>query len=438
MKKVICLLLAVFLLISPMVFATGSEEMKTTEKGADETVTITWASWALAEESLKPTYMAMVNEFMRQNPNVKVETVAYPYSQYKDQIIISAAGGNAPDVVHVKEEWIPPLMDLDCLLPLNEYIDPEIRDDYFPSILDGATYDGNIMCAPWFNSPYALFYNKTLMAKAGITELPTTLSELFEDARKISALGADENGNKIYGYLQCNSKKETGVGYNFFPVMWGFGGEFVDENGNVVINSPENIEAFKAIKGIYCDKISPNGTDFKDARNLFAQGLIGFYYDIEMAKGAIALASAKGNEFEKEYSTMVIPSETGPDGYGYLVQHHNVVMKSAKNQEAAVKLATFLAGPEVLKILFDAGMGKMPARESVLSLDFFSHPESPLSQAFINALATARPLPTGNDKFILADEKIADTLTMLASPNTDVEKAVANLDEQVKELYGQN
>jgi ABC-type glycerol-3-phosphate transport system substrate-binding protein len=100
-------------------------------------------------------------------------------------------------------------------------------------------------------------------------------------------------------------------------------------------------------------------------------------------------------------------------------------------------LATFLAGPEVLKILFDAGMGKMPARQSVLSLDFFMHPESPLSQAFIDALSTARPLPTGNPNFILADEKIADTLTLLASPNTDVKKAVANLDKQVKDLYGQ-
>jgi hypothetical protein len=60
-----------------------------------------------------------------------------------------------------------------------------------------------------------------------------------------------------------------------------------------------------------------------------------------------------------------------------------------------------------------------------------------LSQAFINALNTARPLPTGNPNFILADEKIADALTLLASPNTDVKKTVANLDKQVKDLYGQ-
>jgi ABC-type glycerol-3-phosphate transport system substrate-binding protein len=437
MKKVILMLVAVLLIVTPMVFAGGVEEKKASEGGADEPITITWASWALAEESLKPTYLSMINEFMRQNPTIKVETVAYPYSQYKDQIIISAAGGNAPDVVHVKEEWIPPLIDLDCLLPLNEFIDPAVRDDYFPSVLGGVTYDGEIMCAPWFNSPYAMFYNKTLMDKAGITDLPKNLSELFAAARKISALGNDANGNKIYGYLQPNSKKETGVGYNFFPIMWGYGGEFVDDQGNVTINTPENVEAFSVIHDIFVDKISPNGTDFKDARNLFAQGLIGFYYDIEMAKGAIALASAKGNEFEKEYGTMVIPEVNGPDGYGYMVQHHNVVMKSAKHQEAAVKLATFFAGPEVLKILFDAGMGKMPARESVLSLDFFMHPESPLSQAFINALNTARPLPTGNPNFILADEKIADALTLLASPNTDVKKTVANLDKQVKDLYGQ-
>ena len=435
MKKVFSLIVIFSLLCTTLVLAGGSQE--TAETG-DTMEVVTWASWALAEESLKPIYMSMIEEFMRQNPDIKVETVAYPYAQYKDQIIISAAAGNAPDVVHIKEEWVPPLMGLDALLPLDDYMDPQARADFFPEILGGVTYNGSVMCMPWFNNPYALYYNKTLMEKAGVDSLPQDLNELFEAARKISALGADENGNKIYGYLQPNSKTEPGVGYNFFPVMWGFGGKFTNADGSINIYSPENIKAFKTAKALYDDDISPNGATFKDARNLFAQGVIGFYYDIEMAAAPINAASPKGDAFSEEYSTTVIPQENGPDGYGYLIQHHNVVFKSCEHKAAAVKLAEFLAGPEVLQILYDAGMGKMPARKSVLDMEIFTNPAKSLSKAFINAMPTARPLPTGAENFMLAEEAIADALTLLTITDDSVETVVKDLDVQIKELYGQD
>jgi multiple sugar transport system substrate-binding protein len=68
---------------------------------------LTWATWAIAEEALKPTYMAMITTFMKDHPDVKIKPVTYPYAQYLDQLIISAASGNAPDIAHIKSEWLP-------------------------------------------------------------------------------------------------------------------------------------------------------------------------------------------------------------------------------------------------------------------------------------------------------------------------------------------
>jgi ABC-type glycerol-3-phosphate transport system substrate-binding protein len=432
MKKILYFAIVLVLVCSPSLFAAGAQE----EPAGPEMTTITWASWALAEESLKPIYMSMVEEFMQQNPDINVETVAYPWAQYKDQIIISASAGNAPDVAHIKEEWVAPLKEMKALLPLGDLMGD--KADFFPELVKGVTYDNEILCVPWFTNPYAMYYNKTLMKKAGVTDLPTNWSELMAAAKKISALGKDDNGNKIYGYLQPNSKVSSGQGYNFFPVMWAYGGNFADSNGNITLNTPENVAAFKFAKQLYEDEISTNGTSFKEARNLFAQGVIGFYYDIEMAAAPINAASPKGEAFAKEYSTMVIPEMNGPNGFGYLTQHHNVVFNTCENKQAAVKFAEFLAGKEVLKILFDAGMGKMPARASVLEMDIFQNPAKPLSIAFINAMPTAKPLPTGNKNFILADEAITDALTLLTLSDDSVEQIVAELNERVKDLYGQN
>jgi len=235
-----------------------------TTAASNEKKTFSWATWALSEESLKPTYMAMAQTFMDANPNVTIETVAYPYAQYKDQLVISAAASNAPDIAHVKAEWVPALLKLGALQNLNDVLSPELKKDYFEAILKGVTVDGKIISAPWFTNPYALYYNKTLMEKAGIKELPKNWTELMAAARKISALGKDEKGNKIYGYALSNNKSAPGSGYNFFPHMWTFGGEFCDANGNITIYTPENVKAFEEAKSLYVDEISPNGSTFKD------------------------------------------------------------------------------------------------------------------------------------------------------------------------------
>lgn len=431
-KRVIISLLLLVVLLGTLV-GGGKSEVKQEEK-----TKITWASWALAEEALRPTYMAMAEAFMRENPDIEIETVAYPYAQYKDQLIISAAAGNAPDLAHIKEEWVAPLMELDALLTLDKHLSPQVLDDFFPEIIKGVTIDGNIVCAPWFNNAYAMFYNKTLMKQAGVTELPRTWGELLVAANKISALGSDSKGNKIYGYAQPNSKTEPGVGYNFFPVMWAYGGEFIDSNGKIAIDSPNNVEAFKFVKELYENQISPNGATFKDLRNLFAQGVIGFYYDIEMAQAPINQASPKGDAFAEEYGAMVIPSSDGPLGSGYLIQHHTAIFKSVKNVDAAVKFAEFLSDKEVLQILYDAGMGKTPTRISVLDLDIFSNPDNPVASVFVDALPTARPLPTDNKNFMMADDAIADALSKLTVSRDSVEKIVKDLDKRVNELYQQD
>jgi multiple sugar transport system substrate-binding protein len=434
MKKAVVCSIVVFLVAAASAFAAGGGETAAAAKGP---VTITWSSWALAEDALRPTYMSMVEAFMKENPDIKVNTTTWPWAQYKDQLIIAASAKNAPDVSHIKEEWTAALSELNSLLPLNNVMSEANRKDFFPEILKGVTFNGQILCVPWFNNPYALFYNKTLLAKAGVKDLPKNLDELMVAARKISALGKDEKGNRIYGYAQPNAKTDPGEGYNFFPVMWAFGGEFVNDKGQVVINTPQNIEAFKLARDIYVNQISPNGSNFKDLRNLFAQGVIGFFYDIEMASAPINKASPKGNDFANEYSAMVIPEKNGPNGHGYVTQHHNVVFSTSKQAAAAEKFAEFLSGEKVLQILYDAGMGKMPARASLLKMGIFSNPAKPLSKAFVGALPTARPLPTENKAFMLADEALADALTQCAANKDSIETIVKNLDARVKQLYGQ-
>lgn len=439
LRRILSLILSAIIVLS---FAACGSSSSTTQQQNSQTTTkaaeqknLTWATWAISEEALKPTYMSMITTFMDKNPDVKIEAVSYPYAQYKDQLIISATAGNAPDIAHIKSEWMPELKNLGALQDLTNVMSDELKADYFPAILAGATENGKINAAPWFNNPYALYYNKNLLKKAGISDLPKNWDELMEAAGKISALGKDENGNKIYGYAIPTSKNEPGAGYNFFPQMWAYGGDFSDKDGNIVINSPANVAAFKTAQDLLKNEISPNGSTFKDLRNLFAQGIIGFYYDLEMAGATFAEASPKGKDFANDYGVMVIPNKDGQNGHGYITEHYFAVFNTCKELDTVGKLIDHLTGPTVLQILYDAGMGKMPDRASVTEMEIFKNPSKETTKAFVAALPSARSLPTGNAYFMQADEALADALAMLTISKDPVEKIVADLDAKVKELY---
>lgn len=436
-KKTLIAALAMTAVLALTGCGAGGEKASESASGdSSENVTLTWATWALAEEALAPTYQAMVDTYMEEHPEVTIENVTYPYAQYLDQLIISASGGNAPDIAHIKQEWLPQLIEQWAIQDLSQIITVELKEDYYAGSIEGATVDGKLMASPWFTSPCALFYNKDLMAQAGIEEVPSTWSELMEAARAVSALGTDETGNKIYGYGLPNSNTEVGNGYNVFPHLWNHGGEYMNEDGTFDLMSEESLEAFAEVQSLYLDEITPNGSTLKDLRNLFAQGRLGFYYDLEMAGATFIEASPKGEVFAESFGAVPIPGQTDENGASYITQHYFVVFNTCDNLDAAASLLEHLSGETVLQILYDAGMGKMPARASVAEMDIYANPESEITKAFVNALPYARALPAGYIEFMDADKVLVDALSVLSVSDAPTEELIQGVQDELEELYG--
>ncbi len=405
------------------------------EPAAAEPVTIQWASWVFAEESQQPTYMAMVDSFVAENPDITVELSAQPYAQYLDQLLISAAGGNAPDVAHIKAEWLPQFIALGVVKDLSPYIAPEIIADYSESAISAVTVDGELAAIPWFNNTYAIYYNKALLQQAGVTELPTTWDELVAAAYQVSALGTDANGNKIYGLAIPNSEIEAGEGYNTFPALWAHGGDFLDADGKINLTDDAAIATFTEIQKLFVDGVSPNGGSFKDMRNLFGQGLIGFYWDIEATIGAAAESAPDQDAFYENLGVMVIPAADGPGGHGYLIDHILIAFKSTPEEKmpAVAGFIEHLSGDASIGQLYRDGKGKMSSRASVMA-DVYSDVESDITKVYVEAMKTAFALPTSGLHFMDADELLNNGLTRLAQ-GEDVVAVMTDIQEQIQTLY---
>lgn len=419
---------------------TGSNDAKKEDPAdsnsddANEAVTLKWASWVFAEESQLPTYKAMSDSYMSQNSNATVELDANPYAQYLDQLLIAVAAGNTPDVAHIKAEWLPQFLELGAIKSITGLVSDDVLSDYSQTAIDAVTVDGQMMAMPWFNNTYCLFYNKTLLENAGVTELPQSWEELLAAADKVSALGTDDNGNKIYGLAIPSGGTEAGEGYNIFPALWANGGNFLDANGKVNLTDTAAINTFTQLQNLLVDEVSPYGSSFKDLRNLFGQGVIGFYWDIEGCIATLLESAANPDTFLDEIGFMVIPGQGTPDGHGYLIDHLLVTFNAvdeAKSDEV-MKFMEYLTGKECINQLYVDGKGKMTSRASVMA-EVFKDVADPTA-TFVKAIESARALPTADLHFMDADEKIVEALQQLAQ-GKDVTTVMTDTQNAIQELY---
>ncbi|MGG4035546.1 ABC transporter substrate-binding protein [Paenibacillus cisolokensis] len=125
-------------------------------------------------------------EYEKENPNVKleIETVGGG-ADYGAALKAKFAAGEKPDIFNnggyqELNTWIEHLEDLS---------DQPWVADTLDVAKEPMTKDGKIYGMPLGLEGYGLIYNKDLFAQAGITELPKTISELEEAAKKLKAAG---------------------------------------------------------------------------------------------------------------------------------------------------------------------------------------------------------------------------------------------------------
>ena len=460
MKKALYILLAMMILVAlvgcggtePTDVANDSANDSATNASADsdssadasedsdaseaEIPTIVLNDWSWADESWTDCLTEVFATYDEMHGDeVKLEVVGNSYADTVSTLMVQAAAGNTPDLAMVKAEWIPQFLELGVVADIKDVISEEALADYGDAALSGYTVNGELIALPFFGQGYAMFYNKDLLEQAGVTELPTTFDELLEAADKVAALGTDADGNKIYGLGLVNSGLEVAEGYNIFPWMWARGGDFLDADGNVVMNSPENLVAFQEIQNLYLSENSPLGLSYKEMRNLFASGNLGFFWDLQSQTASFAAASELGDDFINHIGAFPIPGANPGEGVGYLSDIVLIVFKTCENMEAAGLVAEYLGSETTIQIMYDYGKGKMSSRASVME-NVFASVDDPITKAYVEAMATTRSVPGMNTAFADADEALTQAVTRLAT-GEDPATVLEEVDAEIKGLYGQ-
>ena len=119
---------------------------------------------------------------------IHVDLQTLSWDDIRPKLVTALLAGTAPaDVTEFDWSWTGQFNAADWYLPLNNVIDADTVADI--AVAKIFTVDGKLLGIPYTNDFRVMLVNKKHFADAGITKMPTTLDELFEDAKQIKAKG---------------------------------------------------------------------------------------------------------------------------------------------------------------------------------------------------------------------------------------------------------
>lgn len=153
MKKTLAILVVAIMLLS---FA-GSALAE-----ANQPITIRIAWWG--DTKRHDRYNNIMDAFQQMYPWITVEREYGTWNDYWDKLATQVAGGNAPDVMGMHQQYAADYINRGATLPLNDYIDKGVIDisKMEQSVLDGCTVDGKIVMLPMGITVTTVLVNKTL------------------------------------------------------------------------------------------------------------------------------------------------------------------------------------------------------------------------------------------------------------------------------------
>jgi multiple sugar transport system substrate-binding protein len=284
-------------------------------------------------DNTEPYWQGVIRDFEAENPNIKVNLFIFEWTDGQRRIREMIDQGNPPTLARVATRWVPEYMAAGLLEPVDDHITTEFRAQFNQVLInDGAQYEGLTFGLPMTVTTRALFYNKTLFARAGIASPPQTWDELREAAQAIDALGADTYGFGIQG-------KGVDTSTYFYYFLLGNGGNILTADGTrPAFDGPEGLEAINFMHDLIADGLTqpnPTESDRPDLHNLFMDGKLGMVISLPTLVKVLAEQTP-----DLDYGLSNIPHQTTP--FTFAAQDTLILFKQADNKDAAWKFIEFL------------------------------------------------------------------------------------------------
>ena len=363
----------------------------------------------------------LLQEFERENPGLKVRMEQLTWQSGLEKITAAVAAGNPPDLCELGSTWIPRMLASGSLTEWTREVrdlEPRLRG------WDLCTAGGRHYGVPWVMGTRALFYNKTLFAKAGLdsNRAPVTWDELYDAAERIQKLSGG-----IHGYGVQAGERYV-LFKKFMPFAWGNGGRVLaDDLSQPDFDTARNREAlafYLKLRGVgMLGRQDELDREFKEGR----LGL--------QISGAWLFRSIPKDAPGLRYGVALVPRPGREHGTHASFAGGEVLASftTSKQKAGALRLARFLARPENALALAQAAMSVQPATLGADTSAYYR--ERPEQQVMIRQFETAVPTPN-HPAWVEMEAAIEDEVEQALYDRKPVAQAVADAHKKLAGLVG--
>ncbi len=310
--------------------------------------------WAFGREG--EVVAELVRDFEREHPGVQIRVQQIPWSAAHEKLLTAHVGGAAPDIAQMGNTWIPEMVTLGAVAPLDSLVCATPGMDstgHFPGIWATNVVDGRVYGIPWYVDTRVLFYRTDILARAGYPRMPDNWTDWLQAMRAVTRvmgpghyaiyLPLNEWPPQVILGLEQGSPLITAQGY----------GAFADSSF---------ARAFDFLLSLYRDNLAPplSNNEVANLYQEFARGTFAMYITGPWNIGEFRRRLPP--ELQRHWTTAPLPGPTGPaSGVSLAGGSSLVVFRSSRHKALAWELIRFLSRPEVQARFYHL-TGDLPAQ----------------------------------------------------------------------------
>jgi multiple sugar transport system substrate-binding protein len=331
----------------------------------EQAVTLRYMTWYGADRL--PTTQAWVKAFNEEWPKVKVEIEELLLADVPTKFQAQLAGGTPPDVIvadsHAQTKWF----DTGAHLDMTSYLARDrINLDRDYAMVGIEHWCGKVYFVPFFSDSNAIFYNRTMLQRAGVKDPwadgkgDWTIEDLYAAAKAVTRDLDGDGQLDQWGLSAAFGVSEAG------PFTWTRGGDVADfEKMQYTVDSPISMEGHKQLYDwALKDRIIPTQADTQRVTaanpglNIFSAGKVAFHMravnDVELFQRTIK------DTFE--WDCLMFPRIGSRPGVNLAAGTGHSIIKESKIPEQAWQLTRSISvdkGQEIMGTMLG-----LPAQKS--------------------------------------------------------------------------
>lgn len=368
-------------------------------------------------EGTRPYWDELIKSFEAGHPGKNVDLQVIDWGNLQSQVNTMVQTKQFPDVLNINV--FADYAEAGLLYRADEVVSKEVLSDFLPSFAENASYDGTQYGLPFVATVNGMYYNKTILKKAGFEKPPATWDEFRAAAKAIKALPG--------GYIPYALALGAEAGdYEFGTWMRADGGDW-RTGDKWTVNGERAVETLEFLKSLTQDgytQPNPGQTNRPDGTwPLFAQGKVGMVY---ASFGTRAFLDQVENS-KVEYGATTHPTNHGAEPATHGIQDYLMAFKKDGNQELVREfLDYFYQADNYAKYLKVEGLLPTTASASAVMR------EDPKVSPIVDMVAKARFDPTSQPVWAELRGTVAAELGTALAPGSDP-RAVLTKFQQIAE-----